>query len=149
MRSGYLMCPICGNVYYSNMIAPTFSGGEAELVCPNYDCLGGELFKIDELMIKAAQKLNELGYKISYCSSGHHASGVLFKDDRRISVIMFRQLYKFDTMPEGWYDDTHGDHVYKRINATIIRSSCESLAARIENLEKWVMTLEPYKEDES
>ena len=134
-RSGYVMCPECLNVYYASMIQ--IMPGEKRLECPNYACSGDALFAIDELMIPAIRHLNRLGYKTAFCCSGHH-----IMDERpesyRYGYIYFKDKYEFETLPDGWYLDTKNI----TLNGTVIRSGCDILAESIENLEKWVDTLE-------
>lgn len=135
-RSGYLMCPNCGNVYYTNMLKAQPCGKSFEYYCPNYNCLGAYLFTIDELMIPAVKKLNDLGYKTRFCCSGHNRNIVVEREGR---TIQERGYIYFVTPPEtcpvGWeFDENHPD---------TIRSICDSLAWSIQNLEDWVEKLEP------
>lgn len=130
-RSGYLMCPRCGNAYYANMITPQLCE-TIQFQCPNYNCCGAELFTIDELMIPAVQKLNRLGYRTRFCCSGHN------RQDRynEHGYISFRTGFAPSSCPVGWSFD----------GKDVIRSSCDSLAWSIQNLEDWVETLAPRPE---
>lgn len=130
------MCPECLNVYYTSIIQ--IMPGENRLGCPSYGCSGkAELFTIDELMIPAIRNLNRLGYKTAFCCSGHHIMDERPESDR-YGYICFKDKYDFKTLPEGWYLDTKNI----TLTRTVIRSGCDILAESIENLEKWVDTLE-------
>lgn len=141
-RSGYLMCPKCGSVYYAHMIKEQPFERSFEWYCPSYDCHGAVLFTIDELMIPAVKKLNELGYTTYFCCSGHNRNATLPPEYETLNdkprwvehgYIYFK--HKPDTCPKGWYfDEDYPD---------TIRSECDSLAWSIQNLEDWVETLEP------
>lgn len=143
-RSGYLMCPSCGQVYYANMIQPAVELGKLVTWCPNYDCEGAELFTIDELMIRAVSELNMLGYRTRYCCSGHQRCETNDKADR-YGYIMFAEDYQFDTHPEGWELERKPRSI---IYDFVLRSKEPSLAKSIENLEKWVDTLPPLKKED-
>ena len=148
-RSGYLMCPRCGTTYYANMIQiqPNSGFGKTfQYYCPNYDCDGDELFTIDELMIPAVSKLNQLGYRTTYCCSGHQRRKPDDKADRYGYIMFAHGVYNVNTHPEGWELEANGTDT--QVYNVVLRSKEPSLAKSIENLEKWVDTLQPLKKED-
>lgn len=136
--SGYLMCPRCLNVYYANVLRPQLDFGKLKDVCPNYECVGEELFAIDELMINAIRTLNAKHYRTRFCCSGHSKKS--YSD--QTSYIYFDIGSYPDSCPDLWYVDG--------TMKNIIRSNPlkGSLAARIEALEKWADELPEFTDEE-
>ena len=140
-RSGYLMCPECGSVYYAHMLKEmNTTHPDYEWYCPNYDCFGAELFTIDELMIPTIRRLNKLGYKTEFCCSGHDRAGL----HKEHGYIKFQYGCMPDSVPLGWYVDK--DQKYAIFGVDTIRSSIDSLAESIQNLEDWVNHLSRKKD---
>ena len=142
-RCTYLMCPSCFNVYMKHMLTPQImDNGRFGYYCPDYDCYGyKELVGLDELMIPAVKKLNTLGYYIAFCCSGHMR--IHDFHDFNKGYIKFQPYRSPGSAPKGWHidKDVPGDCVIR-----VDRG--KPLAESIENLMTWVISLEPYKEDE-
>ena len=137
-RSGYLMCPRCGSVYYANHLQPVPNWNRMSYICPNYDCFGfDELFTIDELMIPSVTALNSLGYKTMYCCSGHNRKDA----GNGKGYIKFVDLYDFESLPDNWEKEI----VDTPRPCLVIRSTTKDLALSISCLERWVENLNPVK----
>lgn len=59
------ICQQCGNIYVEN---PQMSTMEW---CPNFECSGGELIQIDEMLLPIIRKFWKNDYRTRYCCAGH------------------------------------------------------------------------------
>ena len=87
--------------------------------CPKSSC-NGAIIELDELMIPAIQRLNNIGFDTAFCCSGH-----MYEDKLNFGAyIMFtkegkdRLLYvnpEFE-LPESWYlDEANGNFTIRNV----------------------------------
>ena len=119
--------------------------------------------KIDEGIKDILVKLNKLGYKTKYSCTGHSPTR-LERDGKKDGVyhgklyttarINFDKVYKFATLPDGWYQSNDGDITSIYVNPCNYDKKDGSVDTAFDNWKKrymnalntWVDELQPSDE---
>lgn len=118
MENQTYFCSTCNKIW----VLPRTTDIYPEALCPDLDCLGVEIYPIDEQMAPVIKILNQKGYKTLNCCSCHnyevmkcceeyYDGSKLLKVEKKPQLngyISFKECYWFDMndksiLPPGWY----------------------------------------------